>query len=103
MIERKRLLALAFYNKEHFSGSDSERNLRYRIEKVVPKLPEDAPEDAEPEEPYFQATIWPEPYSFEKTDDEKKITHREDFSEEGLCAIVDWMNEHSFEKEDWKR
>ncbi len=103
MIERKRLLALAFYNKEHFSGSDQERNLRFRVEKVTPSLPDDAPEDAEPEEPYFLGTIWPEPYSFEKTDEEKKITHREDFSEEGLCALVDWMNEHRFEREDWAR
>ena len=102
MIERKRLLALAFYNKEHFSGSDAERNLRYRVEKVTPKPPEDAPETPV-EDPYFLATVWPEPYSFEKTADEKKITHRESFSEEGLQAIVDWMNEQHLEKDDWKR
>ena len=102
MIERKRLLALAFYNKEHFSGSDAKRNLRYRVEKVTPQPPEDAPE-ATVEDPYFLATVWPEPYSFEKTADEKKITHKEPFSEEGLQAIVDWMNTQHFEADDWAR
>ena len=102
MIERKRLLALAFYNKEHFSGSDRERNLRFRVEKVTPKPPEDAP-DTPGEEPYFLGTVWPEPYSFEATADEKKVTHKEVFSEEGLCALVDWMNTQNFERDDWKR
>lgn len=102
MIERKRLLALAFYNKEHFSGSDQERNLRYRVEKVTPKAPEDDSE-AQVEDPYFLATVWPEPYSFEATADEKKMTHKEAFSEEGLQAVVDWMNEQHFDRDDWAR
>ena len=87
MIERKRLLALDYYKKEHFSGSDAGRSMRYRIERIVPG------EDAEP---LFRATVWPEPYSYEATDPSLFITHEEPFSEEGLCAIADWMNTQSF-------
>ncbi len=77
MIDRKRLLALNFYKKEHFSGSDRTKNLRFRVEKA---------------EEEFVCTVWPEPYSFECTADEKKITCRQPFSEEGLQAITDWMH-----------
>ena len=84
MIERKRLLDLSFYEKEHFSGSDRERNLRFRLQK-----------DGEE----FLTTVWPEPLSFECTAEDKKITYRAPFSEEGLQAIVDWMNAQSFAAE----
>ena len=87
MIDRKRLLALDYYKKEHFSGSDSERNMRYRIERYVPPASS---------EPVFRATIWPEPYSYEATDPGLFITHDEPFCEEGLCALVDWMNTRDF-------
>ena len=113
MIDRKRLLALDYYKKEHFSGSDSERNMRYRIERYVPPVPEDTAEgggDAGVDagsnskssaagassEPVFRATIWPEPYSYEATDPGLFITHDEPFCEEGLCALVDWMNTRDF-------
>ncbi len=87
MIERKRLLALDYYKKQHFSGSDGERNLRYRVERIVPE---------EGAEPVFRATVWPEPYSYEATDPALFINHEEDFSEDGLCALVDWMNMQDF-------
>jgi hypothetical protein len=31
------------------------------------------------------------------------MTHKEAFSEEGLQAVVDWMNEQHFDRDDWKR
>ena len=96
MIERKRLLALDYYKKEHFSGSDAERYLRYRIERILPELPADAPEGTEAPAPLFRATLWPEPYSYEATDPAFFMTHEEPFSEEGLLALVDWMNTISF-------
>ncbi len=89
MIDRKRLLALDYYKKEHFSGSDSERNMRYRIERVEIK-------DDENSSYMFRATLWPEPYSYEATDPSLFITHDEEFGEEGLNALVDWMNAQSF-------
>ena len=96
MIERKRLLALDYYKKEHFSGSDAERYMRYRIERYTPKLPEDAPEGTKEPGPVFRATVWPEPYSYEATDPSLFITHEEPFSEDGLLALADWMNTQSF-------
>ena len=39
------------------------------------------------------ATIWPEPFSYDKTDDEKKVSKKFPFSEEGKIAAVDWFNE----------
>ncbi len=88
MIERKRLLALDYYKKQHFSGSDSERNMRYRVERIVP---------GEEADPVFLATVWPEPYSYEATDPILFITHEEPFSEEGLNSLVDWMNMQDFD------
>ena len=87
MIERKRLLALDFYKKEHFSGSDSERSLRYRVERIVPE------DDGDP---IFRATVWPEPYSYECTDPALFLTCDAPFSEDGLETLVAWMNEQSY-------
>ncbi len=99
MIERKRLLALDYYKKEHFSGSDAGLNMRYRIERFVEPLPEDASEDTPSPEPVFRATVWPEPYSYEATDPVLFITHNEPFSEEGLNALVAWMNMQNFSED----
>ena len=41
----------------------------------------------------LMATVWPEPFSYENTDDEKKLTKEFSFSEEGKLAAVDWLNE----------
>ncbi|MDD6194087.1 MAG: hypothetical protein PUB19_04200 [Lachnospiraceae bacterium] len=85
MIERKSLLALNFYKSSPFTGSDG--NLRYRIEKI--QLPIEGSEDTETK---LQATVWPGPYAFAKTEDEKKTTFVAAFSEDGLQDITDWIN-----------
>ena len=38
------------------------------------------------------ATVWPEPFSYENTDDEKKLTKEFPFSEEGIVSGVEWLN-----------
>ena len=108
MVERKRLLALDYYKKEHFSGSDADRNMRYRIERIVPEADgagddgavtdgaKDGSAGSSPAEPLFRVTVWPEPYSYEKTDPSLFLTHTAPFSEDGLCSLVDWMNEQRF-------
>ena len=50
----------------------------------------------------LMATVWPEPFSYENTDDEKKLTKEFPFSEDGKLAAVDWFNEqYESRKEEW--
>jgi hypothetical protein len=94
MIDRKSLLSLNFYKKEPFTGSDG--NMRYRVEKIqVPEHPdaEASTEEDVPMIPLLQATIWPGPYAFAKTPEDKKTRHTASFSDKGLEELVAWMNE----------
>ena len=48
------------------------------------------------------SAFWPEPFSYENTDDEKKLTKEFPFSEDGKLAAVDWFNEqYESRKEEW--
>ena len=80
MVKRSELFALDYYKKAVFTGSD--KNMRYRIERVgdddVCKL---------------QATVWEGPLNYEKTAEEKKTRHLEEFSEAGLEACAAWIND----------
>lgn len=69
-------IALNFIKKENLTGSY--KGLRYMFVK---------------EEENLAVTIWPEPYCFEKTDEDKKTKKLFDFSEEGKKEAIDWMNE----------
>jgi hypothetical protein len=83
MIERKRLLSLGYYKKApSFTGSD--KNKCYKIEKF---------QEEGSEEVLFKGTLWAGPFSFENTPEEAKLTHTEPFTEEGLEALVAWLNE----------
>lgn len=86
MIDRKSLLSLNFYKSSPFTGSDG--NLRYRIEKIT--LPDDT---AASSQLRLQATIWPGPFAFSHTPNEKKTTYLAAFSEEGLQDITQWLNQ----------
>lgn len=39
------------------------------------------------------AICWPEPYSFDATKAEDKVSEEFEFSEEGIQEAVDWLNE----------
>ena len=91
MIERKRLLSMGYYAKApSFTGSDGNKN--YKIEKYMLEINDEETGEAK-EEKKLKATMWPGPLCFSKTDDEKKQSQIEDFSEEGLLRLVDWMNQ----------
>ena len=52
---------------------------------------------------YFLASVWPEPFSFEKTEKEKIKEERFPFTEEGLLLAVKWLNDsYESRKEEWK-
>ncbi len=82
MIIRSDLLALTFYEREAFTGSDG--NMNFHIKRVKSDDSDD-----------FSVTIWPGPYAMPQTDPAKFTVHTEPYTEEGLCAAVDWMNEQS--------
>ncbi len=76
MIDRIDLFHLPFYKREAFTGSD--RGLRFRIEKG---------EDGE----QFCVTIWPEPFAYKHTAEEKKKRQYFPFEEESLDRIYEWL------------
>ncbi len=57
--------------------------MRYRIEKKT----------EEESEPLFLVTIFPGPYGFEATPEEKKQSKTFPFTEEGLSEVCDWLNQ----------
>lgn len=81
-IEKAELMPLNYYKKSTFTGGY--RGMRYRIEKM---------------EQEFLATIWPEPYNFETTAEEKKERKQFPFSEEGREEIVQWLNQCYLERQ----
>lgn len=101
MIKTEDILNLNFYKKEKFTGSYL--GMRYLIKKDV-EPDTTAPAPAEGEEPkkidVFRATIWPGPYNFASTPDEKKTVATFPFSQEGKQQVVDWMNEQWKNRQD---
>lgn len=86
MLKRSDLLALNFYKKEAFTGSLT--GMRYRVAKDGDDL---------------IATVWPEPFSYDNTSDDKKQSEHFPYSEEGLNAIVEWLNRiREEQKETWE-
>ena len=76
----------SFYNKKAILKA-SFQGMRYQLGQY---------KDPEQEEaaPVLRVTIWPEPFCFEVTPDEQKGSKQFDFSEEGLCEAIAWLNEN---------
>lgn len=90
MIQRSDILSIPYLKKSTFTGSC--QGMRYRLEKVE-----------EDENVQLQAVIWDAPYSYAVTAEEKKEYQRFPFSEEGICQVVDWLNEKWQEQEErWR-
>lgn len=79
MIEKDKFLNLNILKKEDYTGSMD--GMRYRLVK-----------EEEEEKKYIRVTVWPEPFCFDKTPEEKKTSIRVDFSEEGKEEAADWLN-----------
>jgi hypothetical protein len=98
---RKSLYDIAsFYNKNSVHKA-SFRGMRYQVEKMEIKK-DGALEDEKPEK-RLKLTIWPEPFSYENTPDEKKTTVTFEYTEEGLDEayekLVSFYDEHKDEFE----
>ncbi|MCI8563761.1 MAG: hypothetical protein HFH69_09605 [Lachnospiraceae bacterium] len=80
MNSRKSLYDIkSFYNKKAVLKA-SYGGMRYQVEQCM-----------EGEEKVLKATVWPEPFCFEKTPEEKKESKQFDYSEEGLDAVYEWL------------
>ncbi len=91
MIQRSDILSIPYLKKAVFTGSY--QGMRYRLEKV-------AGEDSE----CLRAAIWDAPYNFTVTPEEKKEYREFPFSEEGICMVVEWLNEcWQREGERWRK
>lgn len=93
MVEKKAVLSFNYYTYgQAFTGSDSGK--RYRLIKAVR---EDVPEEGqEPlKKTVLQASVWKEPFSYEKTPSEEIVEKDFDFSKKGLDLAVDFINETS--------
>lgn len=99
MIDIKDVMPISFLKKEPFTGSF--QGMRYRIEKTEIPL-EEASGESSKTQTVLKTSIWPQPFCFDKTPDEKKSAKVFDFSPEGLSLAVDWLNEQYInEKKRW--
>ena len=80
MLTYDEVLNLNFYKLSAYTGWIHPLRFRIKMEK------------SEEGETFFQVWIWPAPYIFDLTDDNKKITYSAPFTQEGKKEIVDWIN-----------
>ena len=81
MLTRGDFLSLNFVKKEDFTGSF--QGMRFMLHQ----------EETE-EEKKLKVYLWGEPFGFEATPEEKKISQLFPFNEEGLVEAINWMNEN---------
>ncbi len=85
MIKAEEFNYLNYIKKEELTGSDS--GMRYMLKKVGDCI---------------KVTIWPEPYCYAKTPEDKKIVKEVPLSKEGVEMAREWLNEqHEKMKELW--
>jgi hypothetical protein len=80
MLTRADFLSLNFVAKEDFTGSC--KGMRFMLHKEIVE-----------EEKKLKAYVWSEPFGFDSTPDDQKLSGLFSFDEEGLQQAIDWMNE----------
>lgn len=102
MIDLHGDISIPFLKKSRFTGSylgmryqleKAERNIEEKENGEKPSLEKDGEAGGPETGPVIRATIWPEPYNFEVTPEEKKHSRDFPFHLDGLWAAVDWLNE----------
>ncbi len=90
MIDKEKFHVLNYIKKEEYSGSMD--GMRYMLKKKETG-----------EESVLEVIIWPEPYCYAKTAEEKKQRKEFPFSSEGVELAADWLNEQYESRESfWK-
>ncbi len=96
MVREEEILSMEFLKKTEFTGSSE--GMRYRLEKKEKTFTTDSGE--EKTEKVLLCTIWPEPFNYHSTPEEKK-EHREfSFDRDGVGDAVAWMNDRLFAEHD---
>lgn len=98
MIEYNDVMPIAYLKKEAFTGSY--QGMRYRMKKI------DVPVSSESEDTVTRLSVfvWPQPFCFDKTEDDLKTEHLFDFSPDGITCAVDWLNEiYKTENKRWTK
>lgn len=80
MNKRQSLYDVASFYDKKAKLKASYGGMRYQVEQV-----------AEGEEKKLRATVWPEPFCFEKTPQEKKEEKLFVYTEEGLDEVYQWL------------
>lgn len=80
MIDKNTFHVLNYVKKEEYAGSMD--GMRYMLKKK-----------AVSEDNMLEVIIWPEPFGFSKTPENKKQQMEFAFTQEGLEEAIDWMNE----------
>lgn len=81
MLQIETFVPIQFFKKEAYTGSIC--GMRYRVKK---------------EEEELEVCVYPEPFCYEATPEDKKIKISFPFSEEGRQGAVDWINSQYQEK-----
>lgn len=92
MNKRQSLYDVASFYAKNCKLKASYQGMRYQVEQVE-----------EGEEKKLQATVWPEPFCFEKTPEEKKEAAYFSCSEQGLDEVYQWLcSKYEQEKDRWE-
>lgn len=86
LFARKDLFTLNYYKKQPYTASCDGTRIRLKRE------------GDEEQGFWLELITWPEPFAFDRTPDEQKTSYRFDYSEEGICAVIDWLNENLVQK-----
>lgn len=81
MINLDGMISIPYLKKTTFTGSH--RGMNFMIRKQ-------SGDDGDK----MQAIVWPGPYIFSVTEDEKKTFRDFEFSREGLKEAIEWLNEY---------
>lgn len=91
MIDLHGVISMPFLKKSRFTGSY--QGMRYVLRKKENVLAEAAEDEPSKTEIVLETVIWPEPFNFENTAEEKKHSRAFSFDKEGLEQAVAWLNE----------
>lgn len=84
MLERSGFMPVNYLKKESYTGSY--RGMRFKMVKAQ------VGEEGE-EKTVLRVFHWPEPYGFDATKEELKVSMDTSFDEEGIQKGIDWLNQ----------